>query len=95
MEQYLEHMRQLLYGRDRAEETEVVTCAHFEEQFKEAAMQIAAEKVPVVFQEDSLCGNVCCKPGLGLAERGNVVSNAVEHTDRARGIVVRLQMEGV
>ena len=23
MEQYLEHMRQLLYGRDRAEETEV------------------------------------------------------------------------
>lgn len=64
MEQYLEHMRQLLYGRDRAEETEVVTCARLKEQFKEAAMQIAAaEKVPVDFQEDSLCGNVCCKPG--------------------------------
>ena len=42
MEQYLEHMRQLLYGRDRAEETEVVTCARLKEQFKEAAMQIAA-----------------------------------------------------
>ena len=57
-------------------------------------MQIAAaEKVPVVFQEDSLCGNVCCKPGpVGRAWK-NVVSNAVEHTDRARGIVVRLQME--
>lgn len=94
MEQYLEHMRQLLYGRDRAEETEVVTCARLKEQFKEAAMQIAAaEKVPVVFQEDSLCGNVCCKPGpVGRAWK-NVVSNAVEHTDRARGIVVRLQME--
>lgn len=66
MEQYLEHMRQLLYGRDRAEETEVVTCARLKEQFKEAAMQIAAaEKVPVVFQEDSLCGNVCCKPECG------------------------------
>lgn len=64
MEQYLEHMRQLLYGRDRAENTEVVTCACLKEQFKEAAMQIAAaEKVPVVFQEDTLCGNVCCKPG--------------------------------
>ena len=90
MEQYLEHMRQLLYGRDRAEETEVVTCARLKEQFKEAAMQIAAaEKVPVVFQEDSLCGNVCCKPGpVGRAWK-NVVSNAVEHTDRARGIVVR------
>lgn len=94
MEQYLEHMRQLLYGHDRAEETEVVTCARLKEQFKEAAMQIAAaEKVPVVFQEDSLCGNVCCKPGpVGRAWK-NVVSNAVEHTDRARGIVVRLQME--
>ena len=94
MEQYLEHMRQLLYGRDRAEETEVVTCARLKEQFKEAAMQIAAaEKVPVDFQEDSLCGNVCCKPGpVGRAWK-NVVSNAVEHTDRARGIVVRLQME--
>lgn len=94
MEQYLEHMRQLLYGRDRAENTEVVTCARLKEQFKEAAMQIAAaEKVPVVFQEDSLCGNVCCKPGpVGRAWK-NVVSNAVEHTDRARGIVVRLQME--
>ena len=33
MEQYLEHMRQLLYGRDRAEETEVVTCARLKEQF--------------------------------------------------------------
>ena len=43
MEQYLEHMRQLLYGRDRAEETEVVTCARLKEQFKEAAMQIADE----------------------------------------------------
>lgn len=94
MEQYLEHMRQLLHGRDRAEETEVVTCARLKEQFKEAAMQIAAaEKVPVDFQEDSLCGNVCCKPGpVGRAWK-NVVSNAVEHTDRARGIVVRLQME--
>ena len=94
MEQYLEHMRQLLYGRDRAENTEVVTCACLKEQFKEAAMQIAAaEKVPVVFQEDTLCGNVCCKPGpVGRAWK-NVVSNAVEHTDRARGIVVRLQME--
>ena len=73
---------------------QVVTCARLKEQFKEAAMQIAAaEKVPVVFQEDSLCGNVCCKPGpVGRAWK-NVVSNAVEHTDRARGIVVRLQME--
>lgn len=51
MEQYLEHMRQLLYGRDRAEETEVVTCARLKEQFKEAAMQIAAaEKVRLFFR---------------------------------------------
>lgn len=74
MEQYLEHMRQLLYGRDRAEETEVVTCARLKEQFKEAAMQIAAaEKVPVVFRRIPCVGMYAASQDR-LAERGKMWS---------------------
>ncbi len=82
MEQYLEHMRQLLYGRDRAEETEVVTCARLKEQFKEAAMQIAAaEKSSGCFSGGFPVGMYAASQDrIGRAWK-NVVSNAVEHTE--------------
>lgn len=44
MEQYLEHMRQLLYGRDRAEETEVVTCARLKSSSKKQPCRLRQRK---------------------------------------------------
>lgn len=93
IEQYLERMRQVLYGKYSTQHKEVLSCETMGEKLKDAAMQLAAaEKIPVVFRTEKLNGNIYCNQENILRAWKNVVSNAAEHTDRAHGIEVWIKL---
>lgn len=94
MEHYLEHMRQVLAGAGLEGTKEVISCAWLEELFREAAMKLtAAKKLPVSFQIEEVEGEVCCSPSHMLRAWNNLLSNAVEFTEKERGIAVRIRGE--
>lgn len=92
IEQYLDRIKQVLYGNNQEHDFEVVSCIRLEEMFREAAIQMAAaEKMPVVFDTNELEGQVHCNPENVLRAWKNVLSNATEYTDRERGIKVHFR----
>lgn len=92
IEQYLEHIKQVLYGNVSESDGEKISCAQLGELLQEAATQVtAAEKIPIIFEIENLEGEVCCKPENILRAWENILSNAAERTDKKRGIEVRLK----
>lgn len=131
IEQYLERMRQVLYGNVTNQSTQKITCVQLEELLREAAVQVvAAGKTQVVFcglkdvpekskvsdaivaeskKETNIKGEneyentfekkvrlqdrvVMCNLENLLRAWKNVLSNAVEYTEQARGIEIHLQL---
>lgn len=94
IEKYLENMRQVIYG-DRQETDQVVLrCESLEEAFRETAKQLsAAENIPVSFDIRLFDGRICCKEDEILRAWSNIVSNAVEYTNRQRGIIISIRAE--
>lgn len=95
IEQYLEHIRQVLHGIPQESDTEVISCACLGEMLRDAAAQVAsAEKIPVAFEEGILEGEVCCVPENILRAWKNMLSNGAERTDRKSGLEIRFRMSG-
>lgn len=91
IEGYLEHMRQVLSGGEQERTEAVISCAELEEMFREAARKFAAvKKIPISFQIEVTDGEVCCSQSNMLRAWNNLLSNAVEFTEKERGIEVRI-----
>ncbi len=91
IEQYLERMKQVLYGTRAEDDYKVVPSSQLGEKFREMAIQlVAAEKVPISFDIDLPEGEVFCSPTCMLRAWNNILSNGVEHTDKERGIEVNM-----
>ncbi len=92
IEQYLEHIKQVLHGSSPADTAEVIPCSRLGELLQRAAVQIAAaEKLPVSFDIEADEGEVCCSPERICRAWKNVLSNAAERTDKERGIEIHLK----
>lgn len=90
IEQYLEHMRQVLNGIRPEDDDKVISCAQLGQMFQEVAMQLAAaEKIPLSFESNLTNGEISCNQTCMLRAWNNVLSNAAEHTEGA--IKVRLR----
>lgn len=91
IEQYLEDMKQVLYGNGKEYRAEKISCAELGEELRRAAEQIAAaDKIPVHYEAEELQGDLICCPERLLRAWKNILSNAGEYTDKSRGIWVRL-----
>lgn len=89
IEQYLEHIKQVLHGSSPEHTVTVISCNHLGEMLRCAAVQIAAaEKIPVSFDIEADEGKVYCSLESMLRAWNNVLSNAAEHTDKGQGIEV-------
>ncbi len=92
IEQYLEHIKQVLYGSGPEHTVKVISCNHLGEMLQCAAVQIAAaEKMPVSFDIEADEGKVRCSPENIRRAWKNVLSNAAEHTNKERGIEVHVK----
>lgn len=92
IEQYLERMKQVLYGMKPEREDKVIPCMQLSELFQDMAMQlVAAEKVPVSFEIEVSDGEICCSETDMLRAWNNILCNGIEHTDKGQGIEVRLR----
>lgn len=91
MEQYLERIKQVLYGIKPDSDVKVIPCKQLGEMFLDKAMQLAvAEKIPITFGIEVSYGEICCSEVGMLRAWSNILSNAIEHTDNQRGIEVKL-----
>ena len=91
MEQYLERMKQVLYGMKPEGDDKVIPCIQLAELFRENAMQLAAaEKISVSFELEIFAGEICCSEISVLRAWNNILCNGIEHTDKTRGLEVRL-----
>ncbi len=91
MEQYLERIKQVLYGIKTDSDAKVIPCIQLGEMFRDKAMQLAvAEKIPITFRIEVSYGEICCSEVGMLRAWSNILSNAIEHTDSHRGIEVQL-----
>lgn len=98
IENYLDSMRQVLRGKKETERCEKICMRDLAEAFKDMAEQLsAAEKKPVVFtipgfsDEESV---IICQKEEMLRAWGNLLSNALEHTVRQKGIHVTMAESG-
>lgn len=92
IEQYLQTMRNILHNSSGSENREQLKAAEFVEELKKTATQLAgAGKIPVSFAVKEPEGAVSCNKEMLLRSWGNIVSNALEYTDRRLGIQVVLQ----
>ena len=93
IEQYLEHIKQVLYGISPERNVHVVSCSQLGKILQEAAVQVtAAEKIPVVFQSERLDGEIYCCPESILRAWKNILGNGAERTDKKLGMEVRFRM---
>lgn len=93
IEQYLEHIKQVLYGISPEHNVQVISCSQLGKMLQEAAVQVtAAEKIPVVFQSERLDGEIYCCPESILRAWKNILSNGAERTDKKLGMEVRFRM---
>lgn len=94
IEKYLESMKQVLQGDKQGTEPAVLHSELLEKAFQEVAGQLAAaEKIPVSFAIRPSVGTICCDETSILRAWSNIVSNAVEQTNRQRGIEVSIRTE--
>ena len=92
IEQYLEHMKQVLHGMEPESDYKVIPCTQLGEMLRETAVQLAvAEKVPVSFAGEVSDGEINCSQTRILRAWNNILCNAIEYTDRERGIEVQLR----
>lgn len=90
---YLEDFRQILSGAGQQEVRERITAAEFKKELCGKAGELAAAaKCPAAFEtEEELTGSIVCSRELLLRAWGNLLANAVEHTDPEKGIVIKLE----
>ncbi|MCM1125287.1 MAG: HAMP domain-containing histidine kinase [Lachnospiraceae bacterium] len=92
IEKYLKTMNQVIYGIRQETEPAVLPCRVLERRFRETARQLTtAEKIPAVFDIRTAEGAVICNEPEILRAWSNIVSNAVEHTDRRMGISISIR----
>lgn len=98
IENYLESMRQVLRGKKEMESCEKVEVQDLIEMFKKLAEQLsAAGKIPAGFTIAEFAGTeteIICRKEEMLRAWGNLLSNALEHTDRTKGVHVTLEENG-
>ncbi len=93
IQQYLERIRQVLHGIRPDYEEKELSCAQMGEILRRAAIRVAAaEKIPVSFDIRELEGTLRCSPEQILRAWNNILSNGAEHTDRKRGLEVKLRL---
>lgn len=90
---YLEDFQQILSGTGQQETQERITAAEFKKELCGKAGELAAAaKCPASFEtEEELTGSIVCSRELLLRAWGNLLANAVEHTDAEKGIVIKLE----
>lgn len=91
IEYYLEHMKQVLYGMETENDWGAVSCIQMGEMLQKTAMQLAAaQKMPASFDMELPDGEICCSQACMLRAWNNILGNAAEHTDREKGIEVKI-----
>ncbi len=92
IEQYLERMKQVLYGVQPDCDEKVITCYQLGELFQDIAVQLAAaEKIPVSFEIEMPTGEICCSETNMLRAWNNALCNGTEYTNREHGIHVQIR----
>lgn len=92
IEKYLERMRQVLSGREQERTEEVITCTSLGEMLRETACKFAAiKKIPIAFQAEVPDREMLCCASDMIRAWNNLLSNAVEYTEKEKGIEVRIQ----
>lgn len=98
IENYLDSMRQVLRGKKEKERREKIRVQDLAKALKEMAEQLAtAEKIPVAFSIPVLTDGeykIICHKEEMLRAWGNLLSNALEHTDWKKGIHVTMVESG-
>lgn len=98
IQQYLDRMKDVLYGVSPEYEEMVFSCTQMEEIFREAAVQIgAAEKIPVALckegsEDDRSKYKIHCCPESMLRVWKNILSNGAEYTDKKKGLTVTFSL---
>lgn len=104
IQQYLDRMKEVLYGIPSAQEEKIFSCAQLIKMFQEAAVQVGtAEKMPVSFYEEGAesedigqgepTDGICCCSESILRAWKNILSNAAEYTDKSKGIALSFSLQ--
>lgn len=94
IEEYLDTMKQVLYGTEQRVDQTILCCESLVERFRKVATQLSrAEKIPVAFDVKTSDKKVCCNEVCILRAWSNIIYNAIEHTDRHRGIAISIKQE--
>lgn len=86
---YLNRLREVLQGTQGEEERVCLSAEEFVKLLCERAEELAAaQQLPVRCEHTEMKGMLVCNPEMLLRAWGNLLSNALEYTDRAAGIRV-------
>ena len=89
---YLDDFRQILNGAGQQEVKECIAAEEFRKELCAKAEELTnAGKCPVSFEIGKLTGSLVCNREMLLRAWGNLLANAVEHTDSEKGIMIKLE----